>query len=159
MTYSRDRKNSTEARRFGAIHRLWMPRPFRRLKKDERGVAAVETAFTFPLMLLLLFGIFEIGRLVYTQAALNFAAEEATRFAVVREGTVTTAEVEAYASSRLLAMVDSTAAVFTASAPVDPVTNTSIFTVQVDYPYSFMVPMISNNSITLTASSTGFLAF
>lgn len=131
----------------------------RGLKKDARGAAAIETALTLPILLGALFGIFEIGRLIYTQAALNFAAEEATRFAVVREGSVTTAQVEAYASTRLLAMVDSGAAVFTALAPVDPVTNTSIFTVQVNYPYNFMLPMVSNQSITLTASSTGFLAF
>lgn len=129
------------------------------LTRSERGAATVELALTLPLFLAAVFGIVEIGRLIYTQAALSYAAEEATRYAVVNEGNVTTADIEAFAAAQLMGVVDSNTAVFSAAAPIDPVSNTSLFTVQVSYPYDFMMPYVADGAITLTASSTGFLAF
>ncbi len=129
------------------------------LVRNERGAAAVEMALTLPLFLAAVFGIMEVGRLIYTQAALSYAAEEATRYAVVNEGLVTTAEIEAYAAARLIGVIDSNSAVFSATAPIDPVSNTALFTVQVSYPYDFMLPYVADGAITLSATSTGFLAF
>lgn len=129
------------------------------LSRNQRGAATVELALTLPLFLAAVFGIVEISRLIYTQAALSYAAEEATRYAVVNEGNVTTAEIEAYAAARLIGVIDSNTAVFSAVAPVDPVSNTALFTVRVSYPYEFMLPYVSDGAITLSAASTGFLAF
>lgn len=136
--------------------------PVRRQKgfaRNERGAAAVELALTLPLFLAAVFGVIEVGRLIYTQAALSYAAEEATRYAVVNEGSVTTTEIEAYAAARLIGVIDSDTAVFSAAAPLDVVSNTSLFTVTVSYPYDFMLPYVADGAITLSASSTGFLAF
>lgn len=45
----------------------------------RRGVAAVEFAFVLPLLLLLLVGIWELGRILHVQTILNGAARDAAR--------------------------------------------------------------------------------
>lgn len=130
----------------------------RRLKRSRDGVAAVEFALVFPLLLTAFFGVIEVGRLVYVQAALNFAAQEATRFAVVREGQLTTDQIEAYAASQLIG-VDKAPTVFTVTAPLDPETASSLITVEVRYTHTFLLPLLPVEGIEMTASSRGFLAF
>lgn len=47
--------------------------------RRRRGVAAVEFAFVLPLLLLLLTGIWELGRILHVQTILNNAARDAAR--------------------------------------------------------------------------------
>jgi len=54
------------------------------LWRSRSGVAAVESAFVLPLTLLMLLGIIETGRALWTQSALTFAVQEAARCASVR---------------------------------------------------------------------------
>lgn len=51
-------------------------------KRSERGSVAVEFLFALPIVLLLFFGIFELGRHYYTRLTLRHAVAEAARFAV-----------------------------------------------------------------------------
>lgn len=51
--------------------------------RRSRGQALVEFAFVVPIFLLLLFGIIEFGRYVYTVQILNNAAREGARYAIV----------------------------------------------------------------------------
>lgn len=129
----------------------------RNFLRDTRGVAAVEFALSLPIIVMLMFGLIEVGRIVYTQTALSFAAQEGTRFAIVRDGNVTTEEIEAFAASQLIAVVDGQLAVFAATAPVDPGTNTSLITIEVSMEYRPWFPYIPG--FTLTGDSSGFLAF
>lgn len=57
--------------------------PVRRWLPDRRGTAVVEFALIAPLFLLLLFGIFEFGRLVMVQQLITNAAREGARMAVI----------------------------------------------------------------------------
>lgn len=75
---------------------------FRRLAHDKRGVAAVEFALLAPVFLALLLGAMETGRLLWVRSMLQFAAEEATRYALVRTDA-TTAAIEAIARANLMA--------------------------------------------------------
>ena len=75
---------------------------FSRLARDGRGVAAVEFALLAPVFLALLLGAMETGRLLWTRSMLQFAAEEATRYALVRRDATTSA-IEAIARSNLMA--------------------------------------------------------
>jgi Flp pilus assembly protein TadG len=50
-------------------------------KQRRRGVAAVEFAFVLPLLLLLLLGIWELGRIIHVQILLNSAARDGARLA------------------------------------------------------------------------------
>jgi Flp pilus assembly protein TadG len=51
--------------------------------RRARGQSLVEFALVFPIFLLLLFGLIDIGRFVYTANALNEAAREGARFGSV----------------------------------------------------------------------------
>jgi Flp pilus assembly protein TadG len=49
--------------------------------RTQRAQAIVEFALVLPILMLLLVGIFEVGRMIYTYAAINNASREAARFA------------------------------------------------------------------------------
>jgi Flp pilus assembly protein TadG len=51
--------------------------------KNQKGQALVEFALILPLLLLLLFGVFEFGRAMFIKNTLNNAARAAARVAVV----------------------------------------------------------------------------
>ncbi|MET4621495.1 Flp pilus assembly protein TadG [Arthrobacter sp. 2762] len=52
-------------------------------KKKERGAVAVEMAILLPLLLLILIGIVEFGRVLNVQVSLSEAAREGARYAAV----------------------------------------------------------------------------
>ena len=131
----------------------------RRFLRDSRGSMAVSFAIGLPTLLTAVFGAIEFGRFGFTQAALEYAAAEATRYAIVRDGDVTTAEIEAFAASKLDGVFDHGLAVITAAAPIDPVTGTSLLSVSVEYEFDFIMPFLPDGGITMSGTSTGFLAF
>jgi len=53
--------------------------------RDDRGAAAVEFALVLPVLLVLLFGIMEVGRLFQVQATLSAAAREGVRVMAVQD--------------------------------------------------------------------------
>ena len=134
-------------------------RRFRRFLQDARGSMAVSFAIGLPTLLTAVFGAIEFGRFGFTQAALEYAAAETTRYAIVRSGEVTTAELETYAASKLSGVFDRGLAVITATAPIDPVTGTSLLSVQVNYQFDFFLPFLPEGGITMTGASSGFVAF
>lgn len=127
--------------------------------RAERGAVLVQFGLSLPIFFALLFGTVELGRLGFTQATLQHAAEEATRFAIVREGQITPEEIESFASSLLTGVIDRNTAVITATAPIDPVTGTSLISVSVNYTYEFILPFLPADSMELSGNSSGFIAF
>ncbi len=134
-------------------------RRFRRFLRDARGSMAVSFAIGLPTLLTAVFGAIEFGRFGFTQAALEYAAAETTRYAIVRSGDVTAQEVEAYAASKLSGVFDHGLAVVTATAPIDPDTGTSLISVRVNYQFDFFLPFLPQGGITMSGASTGFVAF
>src|ERR1700734_1850853 len=63
--------------------RIEMPKPFH-LACEERGTALVEFAMTAWLLILLLFGVFQVMFAIYTYHFTTYAAQQGTRFAMVR---------------------------------------------------------------------------
>lgn len=59
---------------------------FRRAHEED-GASTVEFALVLPLLLMLLFGIFEFGRVYSQYQVYQGAAREGARFAAVRDGT------------------------------------------------------------------------
>src|SRR5688572_9480173 len=59
----------------------------KRLLKNQRGAALLETAITIPLVLLIAVSIFEFGRAYQTWQILTNAAREGARVAVISENT------------------------------------------------------------------------
>jgi Flp pilus assembly protein TadG len=115
-----------------------MRRLTRRLTKNERGAALLETAVTIPVILLISVGIFEFGRAYQTWQVLTNAAREGARVAIL-SGT-TDAEVRSavnnyMAVGRLSTVSDGNIGVDRV-APLGASTGSQI---TVSYPFSFMV--------------------
>ena len=65
--------------------------------RNDRGAAAVELALILPILILLLFGIFEFGRAYNTQISLSGAAREGARVMAITNdsGAATDATIDA----------------------------------------------------------------
>jgi Flp pilus assembly protein TadG len=62
-----------------------MHRRMRYTRRRSRGQALVEFALVFPIALIVLFGIFDVGRLVFMYTGLTNAAREGARLAIVNQ--------------------------------------------------------------------------
>lgn len=127
-----------------------------RLARDQCGAAVAETALTFPLVAFALLGLIDFSRYAYTQAALTYAAGEAARYAVVREGQVSDASLRAYAAARLYAL-DADAAVIGSTSAPDPRTNANVWRVTITYPFRFVTPFLDGGNVDLSGRSSGFV--
>ena len=114
---------------------------------------AVEYAFILPALLLFVLGIMDTGRLIWTYATLNRAAEAAARCAAVDDVTCgTTAQIQAYAVTQAFGLTISTTA-FT------PTTVTCGSRVAAAYTFQFVIPWIgvspygTSNTLALTATA------
>lgn len=56
---------------------------FKKLTRDEQGVAAVEMAFALPVLLLFVFGIFQFGVILQANAGMQHALGEGARLATL----------------------------------------------------------------------------
>ena len=58
-------------------------KPIQQLRRDERGVAAIELAIVLPVLITFIYGIFQIGILYQANAGMQHALGEGARFAVL----------------------------------------------------------------------------
>jgi Flp pilus assembly protein TadG len=113
--------------------------------KHEGGAAAVEFALIGLPLFLLIFGIVEGGRMLWTQNSLQYSVEQAARCAVVNASTCgTTTQIQSYAVSKAYGL-NLSASVFTVS---NPSCGTKV---SASLPYQTILPVSIN--VTLTASS------
>lgn len=132
------------------------PATLRRLIADRRGVSAVEFALIAPVFLAMTMGVIEFGRAAYTQGVISFAAEEATRYAVVNY-SITEDEIRDLAEACLLGIDPSRINAIVAKGPVDPVDNTRTISVEISYNFEFLLPYLPADVITISGTSQGFL--
>ena len=114
----------------------------RLLWRSERGQALVEAALITPVVLLIMVGIFEVGRAYQTWQVLTNAAREGARAAVVPGATVPTVQgiVKKYLTDgQLGGVANATVAVNQATPMVVNGMSINATLVTVDYPFSFMV--------------------
>lgn len=119
--------------------------------RNQRGQSLVELAIVLPILLLLLLGIVEFGRVYSVQLMLDNASREG-----VRLGVVGASDEQIVAKVREIIMgVDDELYVVIITPTVkrsgDPLT------VEIRYDHSFFVPLfssLSSEGITLTARST-----
>lgn len=119
----------------------------RSLRIADRGTSAIEAALVFPVFILMLLGIFEFGRALWAQSALQYAVQLAARCGAVDVTTCSTpGDVISYAvaESQPLTVPDGD---FNAS------TQSCGSSVSVSYPFSFVVPNLFPYSITLFAQA------
>jgi len=118
----------------------------------DRGAAAVEFAIVFPLLLLIVFGIIDFGRLLNAQITLTQAARDGARLAAVGQPNVVS-RTQAAATGLSPVSVNVTGC----AAGAGPTANA---VVSVSYPFSFITPVGAiagifgggfGSSLTLTA--------
>lgn len=112
------------------------------IRHNERGSALVEAAMITPLVLLIMVGIFEVGRAYQTWQVLTNAAREGARASVVVGSDTTTVEalVKQYMADGQLAGAQTASVVVDQDASIE-VNGESVGASQVtvDYPFDFIV--------------------
>jgi Flp pilus assembly protein TadG len=158
----------------GARVRL-MPMGQRPRKSRQRGTALLEFAFTMVIALVLIFGIIDFGRALYSYHFVSNAAREATRFASVRgalcSSSVTPcpaqpADIQAYVMGIIPLGIDST------QVQVNPQwmnpNNLQICGTSSDYPgcaiqvnvtynFNFLFPVSFYNSAPVSYNASSFI--
>jgi Flp pilus assembly protein TadG len=117
-----------------------------RLIEDRRGAVALEFALVAPCLCLAIFGSMEIGRMVWTQASLNYAVEEAARCASVTPSVCGTSDQTASYAAGVIA-TGVTADAFTGT------TAACGHQVSASYAYQFIATGLFSAAPTLTASA------
>lgn len=122
----------------------------RRFIRQTDGATAVETALTaFPLVLLT-FGIMEVGRALYTKQALNFGADRAARLLYINPAATEAQMTQTVLDNVIFA--DPTRLDVTLSAMPAGVSTDDFTTRQLTVTYDFIsvVPSILTGTITLS---------
>ena len=122
-----------------------------RVRKSVSGGTAIEFAFAAPVLFLFLFGVIEFGRALFTQGVMQFALYEASRYAAVHYSD-TAAEIKNVAAGKFILIDPSNISSFTVTA-VDNGDDTKLVTLEIDYVFRFIVPLVSTEAITLTAKA------
>lgn len=121
--------------------------------RSQRGSVAVEYAFILPALLLFVFGIMDTGRLLWTHATLNRAAQAAARCAAIDPVNCgTAAQIKSYAVAQAFGLnIDATAFTPTTVACGSKVAAT--FTFQFVIPWMGVSPYGQSNTATLNATA------
>lgn len=125
-----------------------------RLWRARGGATAVEMAFLLPVFLMLLLGVCEIGRALWTQTALQSAVEAAARCAAVSPGLCT--DIPAYAASQVFGLsVPASAFTYEPNVICGAAGPNGVGGAQVTASYTFdaVVPQLVPLAVTLSAKS------
>jgi uncharacterized membrane protein len=113
----------------------------------EKGVAAIEAALTLPLYLALMFGVIDMGTVMFKQVQMDRATLMAARCAAVRQSScLTTADIQTYAASQ-------TGPFKIAASVFEPTTDTCGFKVTAQLTHKLLFAHGALGSITLSSSS------
>lgn len=140
------------------------------IRRDERGQAIVEFAMVGSVALMLLFGIVEIGRAMYTYHLVSNAARIGSRYAIVRGATcsqtspsgtcqATSDSIQTYVKSVSPGIDTSQLTVSTTYGTSDGCSdptfesNLCLVTVTASYNFKFLVPLVSSAAVTMSSTS------
>jgi Flp pilus assembly protein TadG len=129
----------------------------RNVAQDCRGASAVEAAIALPILLVLIFGVIEVGFMLWTQVSLNFAVEQAARCGALNYGVPkatickTAATIQSFAVAQAVGIPNLTTANFTVHTNGAAVCGSGT---QVAASYNFQSMVQSLVPYTLTISAT-----
>ncbi|MDC3416944.1 TadE/TadG family type IV pilus assembly protein [Aquibacillus salsiterrae] len=121
--------------------------------KEEKGQAVVELALVLPILLVLLVGIFDIGRIIYSYASLHFTAQETARISSFGKSD---AEIIEFAKNQFTAG-DTTQLDVSLSLPEGERDSGDYVTITLTYPIIPVIPVVRNvlpEQILLSVNST-----
>ena len=113
---------------------------------DRAGMSAVEFGLALPVFLLFVFGTIEFGRVLWSQHALGYAAEQAARYALANPSATPT-EIETYAEGQIMTVEKGAVTVTVAPETFDGI---DYLTVTVAYPFEAILPLIPLGGLSLT---------
>lgn len=110
----------------------------RRLRQDRSGASALEFALVAPVLVMLIFGIIEAGRLLYAQHAMGYAVSKAARQAMIHPDY--TAEDARALASKHMSLFNTDGLVVTMS---DETLNGNEYRrIEMSYPYHSSAPLL-----------------
>ncbi len=134
------------------MHKAMTCRKIVKLSRFQRGLSMVETALVIPMVLALVFGVFEFGRMIWLTEGANYAVNKAARYAATR-GRFSTSPAT---NEQITSIVQSIPGLETASVTATGVGGNSgtEANISVSVTYTPIVPIVPGNSVrTFTARS------
>ncbi|TQS40725.1 TadE/TadG family type IV pilus assembly protein [Cryptosporangium phraense] len=119
---------------------------------SDRGAAAIELAIILPIMLVMIFGVIDFGRLISAQATLSDAAREGARaLAFNQDATLRAQKVTGTTGTTVTASVP---------CPTSGSTAASTATVTVSQTFTYLTPILTllgGSGTTKTITATGVM--
>ena len=109
----------------------------------DRGAALVEAAILLPLLVLLVFGIIDVGRLVFTKIDVHDAAQEGSLFAAYNPSNATNVQTRVIDSGDDLGLASGDVVV---TCP-----ETGVIAITVSKDMSMITPLFTGTTITLSS--------
>ena len=113
---------------------------------DRAGTAAIEFAIVLPVFLLFIFGTLEIGRFMWSEHALDYASEQASRYALANP-SASLADIQSFAETQVMTVNDSEVTVLVVSETLDGI---DYLKVTVTHLYKTLLPLVPFGPFTLT---------
>ena len=137
---------------------------FKLIRRSQRGAAAIEFAIAFPVLLVMIYGIFQVGLIYQANAGMQHALGEGARFATLCTPTGTTcttatdAQIVSKMTSKVFGMNIGTFGTPTVTAPA-----TSVCTHCKDLSVSYTVTpnflFFNGPAITLNRTKRVYIAY
>jgi len=123
----------------------------KRLAVSRRGATAVEFAMVAPIFIIMVAGVFEMGRAMWIKSSMQYAVEETTRYAIVNTGA-TTSTLATYASTAYTSSGNSISGA-TFAATQTTTSGVTYISVTGSYSFSVIIPLVPFPDVTLSAKS------
>ena len=124
-------------------------RILRLTRRDSRGAALMETALVIPVLIVLAFGVIDVGRLIYTQIQLNDVAQEGTIYGAYFPGDPTAIRQRVIDSAGNLTLTEQNVRVRCPDWPDGSIR------IRVRTTLTAITPFFAGRTFTLTAAQEG----
>ena len=119
--------------------------------KDRRGASAVEFALIAPVMIMMLFGVLETGRILHTKSSLQRGVEIAARYTMVNQ-TATASELQTVAFAKYSPTGDGGTKPSITIARVT-LSGVDFMVISASLDHTMSIPMMSARKVNLSAQS------
>ena len=122
-----------------------------KIKKNQKGAAALEMALVFPIFLLFVLGIIEFTRAYWILHTMQLGIDEAGRYAMLH----TSASDSVIVSTAKANMYGLDGSQFTVTSASQNINGLSYKVITATYPFNFIVPnLLPFNSITFSRTTS-----